>query len=67
MPEPPGCRILIMLDFLIAGTFLPSVPEIWIEGQILPSVPETWIEGQILPSIPGIGKQVVFYTLFLKF
>ena len=50
----PGGGILIMLDFLIASTFLPSVPE-------------TWIEGQILPSIPGIGKQVVFYTLFLKF
>ena len=50
----PGRGFTDKLDFLIASTFLPSVPE-------------TRIEGQILPSIPGLGKQVVFYTLFLEF
>ena len=50
----PGRGFTSLLDFLIASTFLLSVPEIRIEGQILHSVPE-------------IGKQVVFCTLFLKF
>ena len=50
----PGCGFTNILDFLIASTFLPSVPE-------------TWIEGQISHSIPEIGKKVVFHTLFLKF